>query len=168
MSFDGMAEKAAIEARLSTLLLGVRVHTEIPEESKLETYPETGLVKPYILLSFGSFYPSADDRSMMGEEQQPQVMPVIIECWASDAGSAQKTAGAVRTIMLGWPPDPNNATALEFRGGGWFPGRANASGRPSRSMESVNFVTTLNQSILGGPTWLPDGGLYPSTELFPT
>ena len=75
-------------------------------------------------------------------------MPVIIECWASNAKAARRTAAGVRKLFLGWAPDDNNATPMEMRGGGWFPGRSNSAGRPSRSMESVNFITVLNQSTL--------------------
>ena len=69
MGFDGIAEQEAIEARLRANLLSGRIYTELPEEATLAVDPSTRLVKPYILLTFGSLYASADDRTMMGEEE---------------------------------------------------------------------------------------------------
>lgn len=145
MSFDGKAERAATKIRL-LVLVGGRIHDFVPEESQLDVDAD-GLVLPYIVLSFGAFYPSASDRTIMGEEQQPQVMPTIVECWGPDANSVRNTAGEVRSLLVGWAPDSANATPFELRGGGWFPGRQDSSGRPTRSMESVSLATTLNQSV---------------------
>lgn len=145
MSLDANAEKSAIELRLYTNLVGGRIHTSIPEEEILEK-DEEGIILPYILLTFGSIFPSERDRSIEGAAQQPNVMPVIVECWAATAQAARATAGAARTLLVGWPPSENNASELELRGGSFFD-RRDASGRPTRSMESVTLVTTINMSF---------------------
>lgn len=146
MSLDGKAERAAIEARLKTALVGGRVYTSVPEETTLER-DELGLfVRPYIVIGFGGFTPSMADRTIEGEAQQPQIMPVYVECWAADANAAMDTAGEVRKLLIGFQPDPDNATEMMLRSGGWFE-RRDATGRPSIYMEQVGLVTTLNQSI---------------------
>lgn len=146
MSNDGISEQNAIEARLKALV-GGRVTSFMPEEAQLAIDTASGLILPYIVVSFGSFSPVEGDRSIEGEEQQPNFMPVIVECWASNGPAARATAGAVRTLMIGWSPDANNATELAPRGGGWFQ-KNDAGGRPIRFMESVNLVTELNMSII--------------------
>ena len=147
MSVDGSTERAAIKTRLSGYLLNGRVYTSLPEERRLEIDSSTGLIKPYILLHFGSLYPQADDQSIEGADQQPQIWPIIVECWAADADSAMATAGAVRTRLLGWAPGSGNASEMDLRGGGWFE-QKDSTGRPTRYMESVNFEMTINNSIL--------------------
>lgn len=145
MSLDGNAEKAAIKTRLSTLC-GGRIHDFVPEEEALATDPATGFVLPYIVLTFGSLYPQERDRSIEGADQQPNLMPVIVECWAVTQQAASATAGAVRTSLVGWAPDANNATEIELRGGGWFQ-QKDSSGRPVRFMESVTGITAINMSF---------------------
>jgi len=147
MSVNGSTEQDAIELRLSSYLLDGNVYTSLPEELQLPRYADTGLVMPYIILTFGSPFAAAADRSIEGAAQQPQVMPVMVECWASNDKAARRTAGAVFERLLGWKPSEDNASELESSGGGLFQTR-DASGRPTRFMQSVNFVTTINMSIL--------------------
>jgi len=144
MSLDGNPEKDAIEARLKDLV-GGRVLRELPEELQLVRDDLTSLIKPYIYLSFGSLYPSATDRSIEGEAQQPHIMPITVECWAAVKGASEAAAGAVRTLMIGWDPEIDNASEIAARGGGNFESK-DASGRPTRFMESVVLVTTINLS----------------------
>jgi len=144
MSLDGNPEKDAIETHLKALV-GGRVLRNLPEELQLVRDNTTALIKPYIYLSFGSLYPSAEDRSIEGEAQQPHIMPITIECWATVKSAAEATAGAVRTLMIGWDMGIDNASEIAARGGGNFESK-DASGRPTRFMESVVLVTTINLS----------------------
>jgi hypothetical protein len=146
MSLDATAEQTAVIDRLSTLC-GGRVFDYVPEETELERDETSGLVKPYIVVTFGSLYPTEGDRTIEGEDQQPQLMPIIVECWATTASAARATAGAVRTRLVGWSPSADNASEISLRGGGWFQQR-DTTGRPTRAMESVTAVTALNQSIV--------------------
>lgn len=145
MSLDAMAEKTAIKTR-ALALCGGRVYPSVPEETQLERDPVSKLILPYIILTFGSLYPQEADRSIEGAEQQPQIMPIIAECWASNSDAAGATAGAFRTLFVGFHPDENNASEIELRGGGFFQ-QKDSSGRPVRFMESVTGQTTLNLSI---------------------
>ena len=147
MSADGVAEQRAIETRLSDLC-GGRVYVPLVEEEKLVRDTDTGIVLPYIVLSFGSVFPIESDRSIEGADQQPQLMPIIVECWASDYDSARVTAGAVRTLLLGWTPGTDgNASEIDLRGGSPFPSSGGA-GRPSRYAETVTASLTINNSFV--------------------
>lgn len=146
MSVDGTAEQQAIIARLSTLC-GGRVYDYIPDETLLDR-DEDKFVLPYLVVSFGSLTPQSEDQSIEGADQQPQIMPVIVECWGPTAVHARGAAGGVRTLLLGWTPlGDGNSSEYDLRGGGWFPGRQQGSGRPSLAMESVNGAVTINNSI---------------------
>lgn len=147
MSADGTPEQNDIEARLSTLC-GGRVYADgLPEETQLARYEDSQLVKPYLVLTFGGIVPQANDRSIEGAADQPQIMPIIVECWAADYASARASAGAVRTRLLGYTPNTGgNASEIDLRGGTPFPSLGGA-GRPSRYMESVTAVCTINNSI---------------------
>lgn len=146
MSVEATPEQEAIIARLKQLpKYDARVHRLIPEEQRLEK-DEYGLVLDYLVVTFGSVYPLAGDRSIEGPEQQPQGMPIIVECWsAKGPGSAAQGAGNVRTSLLGFQPTPDNSTPIELRGGGLFD-RRDGAGRPVRWMESVTALTGLNMS----------------------
>jgi len=153
VSVDLVAEQAAVVTRLSTLC-GGRVWDAIEEEVQLE-FDAEGLVKPYIIVSFGTLYPKAGDRSIEGPTQQPYVLPITIECWGSTASQVRSTAGAVRTLLLGWAPSENNASEIELRGGSWFPNRRDTDARPTRYLQTVTSETVVNMSYLEAP---PGGG----------
>jgi len=145
MSLDAVPEQEAILAHAAILCNG-RIYDSLPDETKLEFDAATGLVRPYIIISFGSLYPLPNDRTIEGAEQQPNIMPVIAECWGPTSNMARATAGAYRTRFVGFHPSENNASELELRGGGWFE-QKDASGRPVRYCETVTGQTILNMSI---------------------
>lgn len=144
MSVDAVAEQKAIIERLS-VLAGGQVWEEVPEESTLAIDTE-GIILPYVIVSFGSLFPQQNDRSIEGADQQPQMMPVIVECWAFSRADARVVAGAARTLLIGWAPPGGNASEIELSGGSWFQQRDGA-GRPTRAMESVNGSLSINNSI---------------------
>jgi hypothetical protein len=148
MSVDGKAERAAIKAFTAANVptCGGRVMTSLPEETKLARDADTGLVLPYILLTFGAMFPVEGESSIEGFEQQPQNWPIIWECWAADPDTAADMAGEVRAAVLGWAPNDSNASAIDLRGGGRFDKRDTA-GRPVRWAETVTGVTTLNNTF---------------------
>jgi hypothetical protein len=143
---DPTADEDAIEARTKQLC-GGRVFVDVvPEESKLETDPDTGLVLPYIILTFGSIFPKATDRSIAGEDQQPHILPMVFECWATTGRAARRTANALLPLFVGWEPS-DNASELYLAGGRSFESRDNA-GRPTRAMQSVTAQIEFNQMVL--------------------
>lgn len=146
MSVDGTAEQDAIKARIAApgagQLVGGRVLDSVPSEKLIPRDPESDLALNYIVLTYGSIYPSDLDRSIEGEEDQPQIMPIIAECWGPDADSVRRTAGAVRQRFIGFEPT-ENSTQIRLRGGGWFEQKSSA-GRPELYMESVTGTTTIN------------------------
>lgn len=146
MSVDATAEQDAILARAKAGLVGGRVYDSLPDETELERDPDSQQVLPYIVITFGALYPSPQDRTIEGAEQQPQIMPIVFECWAAIRRTAGQTAGAVRTSFLGWAPDPSNASEIDLRGGGYFQSR-DANGRPTRYMESVTGSCLLNMNF---------------------
>lgn len=146
MSFDALAEQQATIDRLKPLCGGRVYDGAIPEEARLEMADQQ-VIRPYIIVSFGAVFASQADRSIMDEDQQPHILPAVIECWASTVSEVRVTAGAVRRKLIGWSPGDENASSYRAVGGGFFPSRADSTGRPSRSMEMVSAQTVINMSI---------------------
>lgn len=144
MAFDGLAEQEALLAYLRENLFGGRVHDSLPDDAILER-DEQQNVRPYAVVWFGELYDSAADRSIAGEEQQPVIMPVTVECWAADSATVRRCAAAVRVALRGWRAN-DNMTELRLRGGGSF-NSTDATGRPSRFMRAVNGEALLNMSV---------------------
>lgn len=138
----GKNERAAIRTRLVTLC-GGRQYPGVPEEAEL-VRDANQLPKPYLIITFGQLYPSYSDRTLDDAASQPQIMPIIVECWASVPLAAEETAGEVRRLLVGYQPDPGgNASEIELRGGGWFQQRSTDI-RPARFMESISAEVTIN------------------------
>lgn len=151
MSTDGIAEQEATLARAKGFC-GGRAYDYVPDDLKLERYDDPlRTIKPYIIVTFAPLFAQNIDDTLSGVEDQPQIMGTLIECWAASGKVARQTAGAIRASValggfLGWAPSAANATAYVFgRGAGSF-AQKDASGRPSRFMESVALNTTLNMS----------------------
>lgn len=145
MSFDGIAERTNILARAKTLAGGRAYEGEISDDVTIERYPDTELIKPYIIVKYGSMIATGDDRSLDTEDKQPQLWPISFECWASTSSVAQDLAGDVRVKFLGFGPNADNATPIVLAGGHPFT-QNDANGRPVRFMESVNATTIVNMS----------------------
>jgi hypothetical protein len=148
MAVDPTADQDAIEARLKDHLVGGRVFVDVvPEESELERDESdpTRPILPYILLTFGALFPRAGDTSITGLEDQPQVMPIIVECWADTGRAARKTANAAGKWLLGFEPTPNSSQ-IALQAGSRFQQRDGA-GRPTRAMSAVNAECDVNQSV---------------------
>lgn len=150
MSLRAVEEQNAIIAQTKLVVPGVegrRVFRVLPEEAQIERDGVLRLPLDYILVTFGSLFPQEEDPSLEGAAQQPNIMPIIWECWSSrSADAASEMAGDVRQNMVGFLPSENNATEIKLRGGGLF-NRRDSAGRPVRWMEQVTGVTTINMSI---------------------
>jgi hypothetical protein len=145
MSLDATAEQQAIITRLSTLC-GGRVGTDEAEETLRVLDETTGLLKPFMVVTFGAVFVTGRDRSIEGEDQQPHTMPIIVECYASNRNAAGATAGAVRTRLTGFEPT-DNSSEIGLGGGSWFVQRDSA-GRPTLFAETVTGTTEINLSVL--------------------
>jgi hypothetical protein len=143
MSLDGIAEQEAIITRLS-VLCGGRIYDSVPEEEELERDDDSQLVKPYIVVSFGDVTPTFEDRSLAGEEDQPQLMVTVVECWGATMGQVRRTAGAVRGLLVGWSAGPNSTQVRLGRGGRFT--QTDAEGRPTRYLQTVPNEMLLNMA----------------------
>lgn len=143
MSFDPTPEKAAITARAKSLV-GGRVYRGIVDDAILSK-DSSGAVKPYICIYFGSLYPTYEDRSIMDETMQPQIMPVTFEAWAPTQEIADDVAAAIGNLFLSWQHD-GNMTPMRFAGGGTS-ARVDSAGKPSRFSSYTIFETRINQDV---------------------
>jgi hypothetical protein len=117
----------------------------LPDSPRRAVDDETAELEPFGVITWGTPYPTYRDRSMMGEESQPYIVPMHVQAIAATVGEKNALAGAVRRLLLGWPPHPDNASGFTFRGGGEFNNRIQNL-RPTRFIELVNFETTVNLS----------------------
>lgn len=154
MSTDGGFERASIEARGAAFLLGGRFYPSVPDEAVLERFA-SGAIKPYAVVHYGIIYASPDSRSMMGEEDQPHVMPFSVECIAADAESARAAAGAVRALYVGWEPSPGSESIVA-PGGTSYRDR-DSGGAPTRYREVVALETVINVGSNEGYVPTPGG-----------
>lgn len=145
---DGTIEQQNVLAHIAWAVDGdpERVFTSVPEEMVLKRDAEGIFPLDYIIVSFGAMYPKEGESSLEGAAAQPQVWPIIAECWSRSKDSANATAGKVRTRMVGFQPDGDNCDEIELRGGGWFEQRDSA-GRPTRWMTSVTMESSINNSV---------------------
>ena len=146
MSLDTTAEEDAILGRLRANLWSGRVLDEVPDETQIERDPATGMILPYIVLTFGTLFPFAEDRSIEGEAQQPHVLPFVAESWAATKNDARAGANGVIKLLTGWKPTPDNASEITLTGGGG--GFSNYDqGRPVRFLRPVAGSCIVNMSI---------------------
>jgi hypothetical protein len=144
MSIDLVAEKANTKAHLRRLA-GGRVHEEAIPDDVQAAFDGNGDLRPFLLITWGTPYPTYRDRSIMGEEMQPFLVPMHVQAFASTVDEKNVLAGAVRNELLGWVPNPPNSSEYTFRGGGEFNNRV-SSVRPTRFVELVNFELMVNLS----------------------
>lgn len=137
MAFDGAVERNNIYTKLLTLA-GGRVHRGIPDDEMLERFAN-GKVKPYIIVMFGRPIPRLRDRGMgVGERGQPYIMAVSVIAFAASQTDTEATAAAVTDLLLGWNPNPGNATELAG-GGGYAFNAIDAESKPSQFKEATQF-----------------------------
>ena len=115
MSFDGVAEEAAIRAKMSELA-GGRVHDDAPDDEHLE-YDEVGKVRPYMVLSIGTPFPDVSGGRAFGEGEQdiPYILTVVVGCYAGDRETLNMLYRAVVKRLVGWTPVEDNDTPLAVR-----------------------------------------------------
>lgn len=141
MSTDGTFERASILLRGQQFLLGGRFHDSVPDDARLERSP-SGLPKPYAVLHVGTIYAQPDDRTIMGEEDQPHVMPFSVAIYAPTAEVARSAAGSVRETFIGWTPSPGSEP-VTAPGGSAYRDR-DAAGTPTLFVEVVGLETVIN------------------------
>lgn len=151
MALDASADETAILERLS-VLWGGRVLDELPDESELER-DEVGVVKPYIVLTFGVLFPSGQDRSLDGEDAQPHVLPFVAESWGPTKNDARAGAYGVIRRLTGFKPTENSSEIALTGGGGGFANHD--QGRPVMFMRPVAGMCIVNMQHD------PDGELAP-------
>lgn len=145
MTMDTYAEEEAILQRLRSNLWDGRVWDELPDETERATDAETGMVLPDIVLTFGTPFPSARDRSIEGAAQQPHILPFVAECFGATKDQARAGASGVIKYLNGWIPT-GNASEIELTGGGG--GYPNYDqGRPVRFRRAVAGMCVINLSI---------------------
>lgn len=145
MGLDASADEDAILERLRSRLWGGRVWDELPDETMLEKDASTGLVKPYILLTFGVPFPSSRDRTIEGEAQQPHILPFVAEAWGPTKDDARAGAYGVIESLTGFKPTENSSEIGLTGGGGGFSNYD--QGRPIRFMRPVAGSLIINASI---------------------
>lgn len=153
MSTDGAFERAAIVDRAKTLLVGGRVYQQIPDETQVAK-SANGTVLPYLVIDFGNAYAVDGDRSLMGEADQPHLLPFRIEAWGPTGEIAENVAGAVREQFVGWHASPSSSEITAASGGGFSTRSSNAA--PSRAVETVSLELLFNLGSNDG--FVPDGG----------
>ncbi|MDF2915903.1 MAG: hypothetical protein K0S70_120 [Microbacterium sp.] len=146
MALDTVPEEDAILQRLKANLWSGRVYDELPDETDLARDTVTGLILPYIVLTFGTLFPSGQDQSIEGAAQQPHVLPFVAECWGATKNDARAGGTGVIKLLTGWRPSENNASEITLTGGGG--GFANYDqGRPVRFLRPVAGSCLVNMSI---------------------
>lgn len=145
MSVNLVAEKRATLTYLSRLCGGRVWEEALPDDVQSAVDDDTLALRPLLLITWGTPYPTYRDRSIMGEEMQPYLVPMHVQAFAATVNEKNETAGAVRDDLLGWSPDEDNASPFTFRGGGEFNNRQ-SSVRPTRFIELINFETMVNLS----------------------
>ena len=149
----GLEQKAVLE-RAKTYLVGGRVFDYLPDEYELAR-DDSGQVRPYVVIHFGTVRALPTDRSLEGEEEQPHLMPFTVECWASTYEAARAVAGAVRQTFVGWAPTSSGGE-ITSPGGQSFRDR-DSSGLPTRYLEAVALETIINAGSNDGEVIDPAG-----------
>lgn len=159
MTTDPTFERTAIRLRAQAFLLGGRVYDSIPDDFALER-SENG-VKPYAVIHYGTVFRLGTSRSLVGEEEQPQVLPVTITCYARSQEAARASAGAVRDLFVGWSPSPGSSE-MEAPSGTAYRDRDSA-GTPTLFAEAVSLETVFNlgsnDGYVPGPGSIDGGGV---------
>lgn len=144
MSFDGVAERRAINSRLG-VLCGGRVYEGLQDEVDLERYAD-GKIKPYLTIVYATPFASQKERGLgVGESGQPHILRMTVTAFGGDASDVGDTVGEVIKLLLDFEPNGANATPLESKGGFSF-GRRDAQSKPTRFAQSAFFTTTINMN----------------------
>jgi len=145
MSADGVAERSATVAKLQAALAPAKVYRGIPDDALLDRNA-MGAVLPYCVIKFAGPVPTRRDRRIaVGEEKQPVIMAVLVTAYAVSQEDADDLAADIVNALLGWAPDPDNATPYAAAGGYAF-GTMSPTNKPSRFEEGISFQTTLNMA----------------------
>lgn len=141
-AFDGLAEADAILERGKTLV-GGRVSEGIPDDSVLELMDDgSGRVKPFIGVLFGEPIPVLRDRTIMGEREQPHLLPISFVTVAADATTARTVSAALLRLYEDWQPSPS-ASGMVPAGGYQF-GTKSTETKPGQYTRVRQMTTIIN------------------------
>jgi hypothetical protein len=159
VSTDPTFERKSILARARAYLLGGRVFDSIPDDQAVPRN-EQGAVKPYAVIHYGTVYRLGTSRSLVGEEEQPHVLPITIQCYAAHIEAARTSAGAVRDLFVGWHASPGS-DEITSPGGTAYRDR-DAAGTPTLYVEAVAlecvFNLGSNDGFVPSPGTIEPGG----------
>lgn len=143
-------EQDRILDRAKKYLVGGRVYDWVPDEFALPR-DAGGTVRPYLVVTFPPLVAAGRDRSLGGEEDQPQVMTVVVSCWGGSGRVVRQVAGAVRKTFVGWAPSTTSQPMSSGPAGGFQSRTGSAAG--TLYLETATFTTTIN---LGGEPGAPE------------
>lgn len=127
-NFDNVAESTALLAKFSTIA-GGRVYEIMPAEDAIPKRTD-GSVNPFVVVQIGSPIASANDRTIMGERQQPQRIAATIVSIAGTMAEANPLRAAIINMLLDYRLT-TNASPMKLNGGYSLP-RLDANNKPIR------------------------------------
>lgn len=114
-----------------------------------ETLSNTGgVLRPHIVLRFGSAQPYLGDASFGGARYDGQYSTVDALCVAADDDTARALASEASDVLLGYRPDPNCGELNNGWGGGTFTVVSEGS-RPQFYIAWASFRFTFNMADVG-------------------
>ena len=142
MNYDGQAEVEAILARFK-VLAGGRVYETVPDDLQELTDP-MGRVKPHVILHFGEPILDKTDRTMVGDGEQPFILPVSAQYVASSEADLRALSSAGLSLIIDWAPTANSGT-MQPTGAQSFP-TMDSSNRVTRYNRIAHYPVTINLS----------------------
>lgn len=127
-NFDNVAENAALLAKFSGIA-GGRVYEMVPAEDAIPKNAD-GSIKPFVVVQVGSPIASANDRTIMGERQQPQRIAATIVAIAATVDEAKPLRATIINTLLD-NRLTTNASPMKLNGGYTLP-RLDANNKPIR------------------------------------
>jgi hypothetical protein len=146
MSFDLYSAQEAITAYLDANL-NFSVHTGGIEEAENLTATQ-GVLKPHVVLRFGSPQPTLADQSFGGARYDGQYSTVDAMCVGAEDRHARQLASKVADVLVGFRANPNVGELKLDWGGGTFTVIAEGS-RPQFYISWVSMRFPTNLSSIG-------------------
>jgi hypothetical protein len=142
MSVDGLAEMAAIKARLSGIA-GGRIFEGVLDEETHKRYLTDGGIKPYLTVLTSTPTPSIKSASMTGGDlTTPHNMLITIGAYAGSTLDARITLAAADALLRDWAPLPS---ATPFSGAGGFQARdSDIRKKPTRFEVGTHWQCLIN------------------------
>lgn len=142
MSYDGVAEMAAITARLSTIA-GGRIFEGVLDEETHARFVSDGGIKPYMTLYTSTPTPALKGQSLNGGDiDTPHNMLLTLVAYAGAAEDARTTLAAADALLRDWAPA---TTATPLTGAGGFQARtSDIRKKPTRFAVGTHWSTVIN------------------------